>query len=192
MALQKKPQNSLEGTYKVKTNRKIVKTSSNSPHKKIFIKKKRLSNSSPRKRFALAKVLNPFRIDRRPNQKILKRSITPRKSNQSRSSNKSIKHKLSPKVPTPKKTETPVIKTPAPPKPARKTPVKPKPLTTLINVQGVRYSISDNGRKLNRIGNVWFWYNRWRWQVWILAIFGTFVILVIFVILGKLWFMPIL
>ena len=166
VALQKKPQNSLEGTYKVKTNRKIVKTSSNSPHKKIFIKKKRLSNSSPRKRFALAKVLNPFRIDRRPNQKILKRSITPRKSNQSRSSNKSIKHKLSPKVPTPKKTETPVIKTPAPPKPARKTPVKPKPSTTLINVQGVRYSISDNGRKLNRIGNVQLFmtvlYNRWR------------------------------
>ena len=137
----------------LKQHLKIVKTNSNSPHKKIFIKKKRLSNSSPRKRFALAKVLNPFRIDRRPNQKILKRSITPRKSNQSRSSNKSIKHKLSPKVPTPKKTETPVIKTPAPPKPARKTPVKPKPSTTLINVQGVRYSISDNGRKLNRIGN---------------------------------------
>ena len=133
VALQKKPQHSLEGTYKVKTSKKIVK---NSP-RKIFIKKKRLSNS-PRKRFALAKVLNPFRIDRRPNQKILKRTITPRKSSSSTRSTKSTssRSKVSPKVPTPKKTETPLIKTPAPPKPARKTPVKPKPSTTLINVQG--------------------------------------------------------
>ena len=161
VALQKTIQHSLEGTYKVKTSRKIVKTRSNSgtsPNKKIFIKKKRLSNSSPRKRFALAKVLNPFRIDRRPNQKILKRSITPRKSNSSstRSSTKSVvKHKLSPKIPTPTKTETPaMMKRPAPPKPARKTPVKAKPSTTLINVQGVRYTISDNGRKLNRIAEV--------------------------------------
>jgi hypothetical protein len=33
---------------------------------------------------------------------------------------------------------SPVMKKPAPPKPARRTPAKPKPSTTLINVQGVR------------------------------------------------------
>lgn len=37
-------------------------------------------------------------------------------------------------------------KKPIPPKPVRKTPA-----TTLINVQGVRYEVSDRGRKLNRI-----------------------------------------
>ena len=53
---------------------------------------------------------------------------------------------------------TPFMKKPVPPKPVRKTPVtrqpsKP-PSTTLINVQGIKYTVSDNGRKLNRLSQV--------------------------------------
>merc|ERR1712072_460116 len=51
---------------------------------------------------------------------------------------------------------TPFMKKPVPPKPVRKTPVRPsKPTsTTLINVQGIKYTVSDNGRKLNRLAKV--------------------------------------
>lgn len=126
-----KVQKNLEGTYKVKTNRKIVKKSSPakpSPSTPLTSKRsplKRRNFKHKRGGFALKKVLNPFRLDRRKN--VVKKPVS---------------KPPTPKAPQPSPTK---IKTPAPPKPARRT------KTTLINVQGVRYTVSDNGRKLNRI-----------------------------------------
>ncbi len=168
----------LTGIYKVKTNNKIIKKHHNSPHhfksSNIFttpFSSKKRRRSSPysnnniktnkpkvHTHFKLSRVLNPFRVDRRvkpapraatnhnQNNKVLKRSATP-----SRLSNNKMQQKVAkPAVVTPE------MKRPLPPaKPARKTPVRPKAgpgnPTTLINVQGVRYTVSDNGKKLNRI-----------------------------------------
>ena len=67
---------SLEGTYKVKTNRKIVKKRRSPIFSTPFSarKRKQLANNTPSpnykspnriKRYKLSRVLNPFRIDRR-------------------------------------------------------------------------------------------------------------------------------
>ena len=62
---------SLEGTYKVKTDRKIVKKQSPRFHTPFSSKKRKrhVVNNSPtvvhKKRFKLVKVLNPFRVDRK-------------------------------------------------------------------------------------------------------------------------------
>ena len=160
---------SLQGTYTVKTDRKIVKRSSPATNYNNNAKKrKRLSNSPTlnvhKKRFKLVKVLNPFRVDRRMKKelkqqqnpkpaprKIITRSLTPRRQG----SNKKISpvNKNFVKINSEsQQLGTPFTKKPVPPKPVRKTPVRPnKPATTLINVQGIKYSVSDNGRKLNRV-----------------------------------------
>jgi len=197
---------SLEGTYKVKTDRKIVKKQSPRFHTPFASskKRKRQLNNSPtvvhKKRFKLVKVLNPFRVDRRikkeqqqhqisNSRKILKRTLTPRRQGSSSSNHRVMIKKKSPlemgasinsnaascsnrknasicsqklvggaSEDISSNTNTPFMKKPVPPKPVRKTPVtrqpsKP-PSTTLINVQGIKYTVSDNGRKLNRLSQV--------------------------------------
>ena len=160
---------SLEGTYKVKTDKKIVKRSPifNTPFS-TKKRKRRFSNSPSivhKKRFKLVKVLNPFRVDRRKNKKeaqsrkIMTRSLTPRRQGSTTSSKTKkinspvVKSSILKESQKPKSCTPQLMKKPVPPKPVRKTPVRPKPAvaTTLINVQGIKYTISDNGRKLNRL-----------------------------------------
>ena len=74
--MKKKPAKlSLEGTYKVKTNRKIVKKRRSPIFSTPFsAKKRKMTSNTPSpnykspnriKRYKLSRVLNPFRIDRR-------------------------------------------------------------------------------------------------------------------------------
>lgn len=151
----------LDGKYKVKTDKKIIVRQSPRFTTPFASRKRKRLSSSPsvvrKKRFTLARVLNPFRVDRRHETNLIrkpsKRIVNNHRTNASKMTTPATFVIPAP-VPAAKvsKSETPgMMKTPVPPKPARKTPVRPKPATTLINVQGVRYSVSENGRKLNRI-----------------------------------------
>jgi len=159
----KKKKLSLEGTYRVKTSRKVVKNSSPifvTPFTSRKRKASTPSSKSPmsRKRFALSRVLNPFKVDRRLSsssvKKPMKRTVTPKKLGSGRNKKTSLNNSCSPsRVQKYAINNTPLMKKPAPPKPTRRTPAasSSKPSTTLINVQGVRFAVSDNGRKLKRL-----------------------------------------
>jgi len=158
---------SLEGTYKVKTSRKIVKKQRSPIFATPFSAKKRKVQSSPNykspnktRKYGLSKVFNPFRIDRRASAPAVKkrRSATSHSFMAATTAKKNIGSPMKAQKPMSNTNNqiqnykvSPVMKKPAPPKPARRTPAKPKPSTTLINVQGVRYTVSDKGRKLNRV-----------------------------------------
>ena len=120
--------------YKVKTRQKIVKVTptktNKTPIRKLLFSTPFSAKLKKSKLTPFASVLSQFKVDRR------KAMAAKKKLN------------VEPEVPVSKPVpETKKPSTPAPPKPARKA----KPSTTLINVQGVRYSVSDNGRKLKRL-----------------------------------------
>ncbi|CAB4067220.1 Zinc finger CCCH domain-containing protein 7,Zinc finger CCCH domain-containing protein 3 [Lepeophtheirus salmonis] len=108
-----------------------------------------MRRSSPSKT-PFSKILNPFKLDRR------RRSKGP---SLSKKSTPSPVKKNSPSPNTKRKvigeetylvTTTSMKKLPPPPKPARST--VPTPMKhNLITVQGVKYNVSDNGRKLLRV-----------------------------------------
>lgn len=129
--------------YKTKTKRKLVVRTPRSLFSTPFSLKKKtvrtfnspLKIDKRHKQFGqrFSSIFSPFRVDRRCKTPVavVVKPVPVAKPVPSVSEQKSAELKM---------------KRPVPPKPTRK-----KLSTTLINVQGVRYSVTDNGRKLNRL-----------------------------------------
>ena len=158
--------------YKIKTNKKLIKTPisfSSRIHKLVTplslrrTARRERAKQSPHSKSSghspfYYKVLNPFKVDRRQERKKL--PTTPHPTIR-RSPKISAALKLAPPssnstpmavVPSSGTTATP--KTMPPPKPARQSVNRNKAGgDTVVNIEGVKFKVSENGRKLNRLDN---------------------------------------